>query len=140
VFGQLQNALNTIWGVKAKPGAGTWGFIRSRFLSFALLAGIGFLLLVLLVIEAVIKVFSHCLQSMLPGALTLIIPIYIAFDFAVITVVFAMIFEFCPPDIAPTNRGIECMGNGSPHQQFVLTFERCKKACQLWLGSPSICL
>ncbi len=31
VFGQLQDALNTIWGLKAKPGAGIWGFIRVRF-------------------------------------------------------------------------------------------------------------
>ena len=46
VFGQLQNALNTIWGVKAKPGAGIVGFIRSRFLSFAMVAGVCFLLLV----------------------------------------------------------------------------------------------
>src|SRR5256885_3908266 len=61
VFGQLQNALNIIWGVKAKPGGGIWGFVRSRFLSFALLAGIGFLLLISLVIEAVIKGFSHYL-------------------------------------------------------------------------------
>jgi len=42
VFGQLQNALNTIWGVKAKPGAGIAGFIRSRFLSFAMVAGVCF--------------------------------------------------------------------------------------------------
>ena len=33
VFGQLQDALNTIWGVKAKPGGGIWGFLRVRFLS-----------------------------------------------------------------------------------------------------------
>jgi membrane protein len=33
VFGQLQDALNTIWGVKAKPGTGIWGFLRARFLS-----------------------------------------------------------------------------------------------------------
>ena len=32
VFGQLQDALNTIWGVKSKPGAGVWGFLRVRFL------------------------------------------------------------------------------------------------------------
>ena len=96
VFGQLQNALNTIWGVKAKPGAGIWGFIRSRFLSFALLAGIGFLLLVSLVIEAVIKGFSHYLQSVVPGALTIIVPVYLAFDFVVITAVFAMIFKILP--------------------------------------------
>jgi hypothetical protein len=34
VFGQLQAALNTIWGVKPKPGQGLWGFVRARFLSF----------------------------------------------------------------------------------------------------------
>jgi membrane protein len=96
VFGQLQNALNTIWGVKAKPGGGIWGFVRARFLSFALLAGIGFLLLVSLVIETVLKAFSHYLQSVLPGALTIIIPIYLTFDFIIVTAVFAMIFKILP--------------------------------------------
>jgi len=42
VFGQLQDALNTIWGVKAKPGGGIWGFLRSRFLSFAMVGGVCF--------------------------------------------------------------------------------------------------
>jgi membrane protein len=51
--------VDTIWGVKAKPERGIWGFVRSRFLSFALLAGIAFLLLVSLVIEAVINAFSR---------------------------------------------------------------------------------
>jgi len=46
VFGQLQDALNTIWGVKAKPGLGIWDFLRTRFLSFAMVAGVCFLLLV----------------------------------------------------------------------------------------------
>src|SRR5205809_1402412 len=36
VFGQLQDALNTIWDVKAKPTHGIWGFLRTRFLSFAM--------------------------------------------------------------------------------------------------------
>src|SRR5689334_5904625 len=40
VFGQLQDALNTIWEVKPKPGQGVWGFIRNRFLSFAMVLGI----------------------------------------------------------------------------------------------------
>ena len=96
VFGQLQNALNIIWGVKSKPGRGIWGFIRSRFLSFALIAGIGFLLLISLVIEAAIKGFSHYLQSIWPGALTVIIPIYLIFDFVIVTAVFAMIFKVLP--------------------------------------------
>jgi membrane protein len=61
VFGQLQDALNTIWGVKAKPGRGIWGFLRARFLSFGMVAGVCFLLLVSLAVEAMLKVFS-CLK------------------------------------------------------------------------------
>ncbi|PYI89429.1 MAG: ribonuclease BN [Verrucomicrobia bacterium] len=54
VFGQLQDALNTVWGVKAKPGGGIWGFLRSRFLSFAMVGGICFLLLVSLALESIL--------------------------------------------------------------------------------------
>ena len=96
VFGQLQAALNTIWGVKAKPGRSIWRFVRSRFLSFALIAGIGFLLLVSLVIETGIKALSHYLQSVLPGALTVIVPVYLAFDLVIVTAVFTMIFKILP--------------------------------------------
>src|SRR4051794_2527951 len=96
VFGQLQDALNTIWGVKPKPGAGVWGFIRSRFLSFAMLAGVGFLLLVSLVFEAVLKALSHYLQAHMPGGLTIAVSLYLVFDFLVVTAVFSMIFKILP--------------------------------------------
>jgi membrane protein len=96
VFGQLQNALNVIWGVKAKPHAGIWGFIRTRFLSFGLPAGIAFLLLVSLVLEAVIKAFSAYLKTFLPGALSIIVPIYLAMDLLVVVAIFAMIFKILP--------------------------------------------
>ncbi|PYI88543.1 MAG: ribonuclease BN [Verrucomicrobia bacterium] len=66
VFGQLQDALNTIWGVKAKPGLGIRGFLRSRFLSFAMVGGICFLLLVSLAIEGLLKGFSHYVLKFLP--------------------------------------------------------------------------
>ncbi len=71
VFGQLQDSLNTIWGVKAKPGAGIWGFVRNRFLSFAMVAGVCFLLLVSLTVEAALKGFSDYIQARLPGGLTI---------------------------------------------------------------------
>jgi membrane protein len=96
VFGQLQNSLNVIWGVKAKPRAGVWGFIRTRFLSFALLAGIAFLLLVSLVVEAFIKAFSAYLKTFLPGALSVIVPLYLTADLLVVIAVFAMIFKILP--------------------------------------------
>src|SRR6266536_2311661 len=96
VFGQLQDALNTVWGVKAKPGLGIWGFLRTRFLSFAMVAGICFLLLVSLAIEALLKGFSHYIQTTIPGGLTIAVSVYLIFDFAVITTLFAMIFKFLP--------------------------------------------
>src|SRR5204863_4506122 len=82
VFGQLQDALNTIWGVKAKPSRGIWGFVRNRFLSFAMVAGICFLLLVSLAIEALLKGFSHYVQSVLPGGIVIAVTVYLVFDFA----------------------------------------------------------
>jgi membrane protein len=96
VFGQLQDALNTIWGVKAKPALGIWGFLRSRFLSFAMVAGICFLLLVSLAIEALLKGFSHYVQSVLPGGIVIALAVYLIFDFAVVVLLFAMIFKFLP--------------------------------------------
>jgi len=96
VFGQLQDALNTVWGVKAKPGLGIWGFLRTRFLSFAMVAGVCFLLLVSLAIEALLKGFSHYIRSVVPGGLTIAVSVYLIFDFAVITTLFAMIFKILP--------------------------------------------
>lgn len=96
VFGQLQDALNTIWGVKAKPGTGIWGFLRMRFLSFGMVAGVCFLLLVSLTIETILKGFSHYIQSALPGGLTIAVSVYLLFDLAVIVFLFALIFKFLP--------------------------------------------
>ena len=96
VFGQLQDALNTIWGVKAKPGTGIWGFLRARFLSFAMVAGICFLLLVSLAIEALLKGFSHYVKSVVPGGIVIALTVYLVFDFAVVVLLFAMIFKFLP--------------------------------------------
>ena len=96
VFGQLQDALNTIWGVKAKPGAGLWGFLRSRFLSFAMVGGVCFLLLVSLTLESVLKGFSHYIQGVLPGGIIIAMAVYWIFDLTVVILLFAIIFKFLP--------------------------------------------
>lgn len=96
VFGQLQDALNTVWGVRAKPGAGIWGFLRSRFLSFAMVGGICFLLLVSLTLESLLKGFSHYVQSVLPGGIVIALAVYWVFDLAVVILLFATIFKFLP--------------------------------------------
>jgi membrane protein len=96
VFGQLQDALNTIWGVKAKPGGGIWRFIRSRFLSFAMVGGICFLLLVSLAFESLLKGFSHYVQSVLSAGLVISMCVYLIFDFGVVVLLFALIFKMLP--------------------------------------------
>jgi membrane protein len=105
VFGQLQDALNTIWGVKAKPGAGLWSLLRARFLSFAMVAGVCFLLLVSLTLESVLQGFSHYIQSAMPGGIAVALTVYYAFDFAVVVFLFAMIFKYLP-DVEVTWRDV----------------------------------
>ena len=96
VFGQLQDALNTIWGVKAKPGAGVGGFLCSRFLSFAMVGGVCFLLLVSPALESMLKGFSSYVQSVLPGGIAVALTVYWIFDLAVVILLFAIIFKFLP--------------------------------------------
>src|SRR5438874_4128305 len=96
VFGQLQEALNTVWGVKAKPGLGLKGFLRARFLSFTMVAGVCFLLLVSLVVEGMLKGFSHWVQTNVPGGLAFATTVYVVFDMAVVILLFAMMFKYLP--------------------------------------------
>ncbi len=96
VFGQLQEALNTIWGVKAKPGASIWAFFRARFLSFAMVAGVCFLLLVSLTVESVLRGLSAYFQNLLPGGHILALILFLVLDVGVVIVLFAMIFRFLP--------------------------------------------
>jgi len=96
VFGQLQDALNTIWGVKPKPGAGIWAFLRIRFLSFAMVGGVCFLLLVSLVLEGLLKAFSHYVQAIVPGGIVIALIVYWVFDLGMIILLFASIFKFLP--------------------------------------------
>jgi membrane protein len=59
-------------------------------------AGVCFLLLVSLAIDALLKGFSHYIQTAMPGGLTIALSVYLIFDFVVITTLFAMIFKILP--------------------------------------------
>jgi membrane protein len=96
IFGQLQDALNTIWAVKPKPGQGIWGFIRARFLSFAMVGGVCFLLLVSLTVEGLLKGLHSYLQSIFPGGHYLGLAIFYVFDLGIIVLLFAMLFRYLP--------------------------------------------
>src|SRR5689334_15253869 len=65
-FGQLKDALNTVWGVEPKEGRGIWGVLRDNFLSFATLLGTAFLLLVSLVLSTALAAFGKWFGNLLP--------------------------------------------------------------------------
>ncbi|HET9963199.1 MAG TPA: YihY/virulence factor BrkB family protein [Nitrospiraceae bacterium] len=96
LFGQLQDALNTIWGVEPKPDRGLWGMIQDRFLSFMAVLGTAFLLLVSLVISAALAAFGKWFGGILPAPEVVLQVINFAVSVAVITMLFAMIFKLLP--------------------------------------------
>lgn len=97
VFYQLQTSLNRIWHVKPKPSGGIRKYIKDHILSFAMILGIGFLLLVSLAVSAGLQGFSdyinHHLYKM-PAALLSIMEIVVSIG--VFTLLFAMIYRFLP--------------------------------------------
>lgn len=96
VFGELQDSLNTVWGVQPKPGRGIWGTIRDRFLSFGMVLVFGFLLLVTLILTAALAAFSGYLGSIMPGLPAVMYVANAVLSFVVVTVLFALLFKFLP--------------------------------------------
>ena len=96
VFGQLQESLNTIWGVKAKPDQGIMGYVKARFISFAMVGGVCFMLLVSLSVTTLISGFTGKLNQLFPGGAAVSSLISIALNLIVITALFAMIFKYLP--------------------------------------------
>lgn len=96
VVGQLQTSLNKIWEVTPKPGQGIWGFIRQRFFSFGMVLGIGFLLLVSLVVTAVLSSFTGILSSWLGDATFIAHAVDLLVSFGFVTLLFALIYKYVP--------------------------------------------
>jgi membrane protein len=96
VFVQLQDALNQIWGVRRAAGRGLRNFIKDRLLSFALIMGIGFLLLVSLVLSAGLSALGKFMVGLLPAQANLWQGLNFVVSFGVITLLFAMIFKVLP--------------------------------------------
>lgn len=97
VFIQLQDALNTIWKVAVKPGRGLWNLIKDRFLSFAVVLGTGFLLLISLVVSAALSGLGQWLMQLgLPGGPGAWNAVNMLVSFGFITLLFAIIFKLLP--------------------------------------------
>lgn len=96
VFGQLQDALNTVWAVAPKPGAALTTLLRKRLHSFALVVGLGFLLLVSLVLSAALSGFSSYLERVFAFPVDLLEIANFVVSFVAITLLFAMMYRILP--------------------------------------------
>ena len=96
VFGELQDGLNTIWGVTPKPGRRVVDIIRDRFWSFTLVVGIGFLLLVSLVLSAWLAALGTYMSYLLPAPAWALETLNFVVSLAAITGAFALIFKVLP--------------------------------------------
>ncbi len=96
LFGQLQDALNTIWEVAPKPGGGLLSMIRQRFISFTMVLGVGFLLLVSLVLSTALTAASTYVQGFLPQTELIAQLVNFVISFGAVTLLFAMIYKVLP--------------------------------------------
>ncbi|MBQ0824836.1 YihY/virulence factor BrkB family protein [Microvirga terrae] len=93
---ELQDDLNIIWKAKPPASYGVLDFIRTRLVSFALVLGIGFLLLVSLVVDTGLTAIGHYLEAHFSGATVILRLLNSLVAFAVATLLFAMIFKLLP--------------------------------------------
>lgn len=96
VFGELRDSMNTVWGVKGTSGSGLIGMVKYRFVSFAMVLGIGFLLLVSLVLSAGIAAAGKFLQGRLPVPEAVLHLAGTVVTFLTVTILFALLYKFVP--------------------------------------------
>lgn len=98
VFAELQRALDRVWDVPINTaGAGSvWQIVRTRILSFGMILGLGFLLLVSLVVSAALAALAAWLGAVFTQWKALLWIFDIALGLGIATLMFAMIFKFLP--------------------------------------------
>lgn len=102
VFGELRKALNRIWDVRPPQSSGWRGLLQEQIFSFAMVVGIGFLLLVSLIATTIVAAFAHVLSRYVPPALVQSANTLISV--AGITLLFALIYRVVPQQTLPWRR------------------------------------
>lgn len=97
VFTEIQDSINYIWSVKAKPKKGWLKFLMNRLISFSLVVSMGFILLVSLIINAIMEILSEKLFRFFQDyTIYLFYIINLVIIFIIITGLFAVIFKVLP--------------------------------------------
>ena len=97
IFAEIQDSINYIWSLKAKPKRGFIKLLMNRLLSFSLIISLGFLLIVSLVANALMDILNERLTRFFPDTMVYIIyGLNIVLLLAVISLLFAIIFKVLP--------------------------------------------
>lgn len=97
VFAEIQDSINFIWGIKAKPKKGLIKFLKNRLMSFSMIASLGFLLMVGLIVSSLMDLLSSRLTEFFPeGLVVLFHTLNYLLVFIIITILFTIIFRTLP--------------------------------------------
>jgi membrane protein len=97
VFSDIQDSINKIWGLKPKPKKGLFKWLQTRFLSFSVIASLGFLLLVSLGISALIEALSNRLKAAYPDVTVVVFYIVnLLLTLIITTLIFGVVFKVLP--------------------------------------------
>lgn len=97
IFGEIQDSINSIWRVKAKPKRGWVKLLKDRLLSSSLIVALGFLLIVSLMVNGVLLALSDWLKNYFPDVTLIIFQIInVLISFIVITTLFGVVFKVLP--------------------------------------------
>ena len=96
VFAELQDAMDRIWRAPTRPKGGLWGLLRARLLSLGLVLGIGFLLIVSLVVSAGLAALGKWWGPWFSEFEVLAQVLDLGLSFALIAAMFAMIYKWIP--------------------------------------------
>lgn len=97
IFTEIQDSINYIWSLRAKPKRGIVKYLINRLLSFSLIVSLGFLLLVSLVVNALMDLLSDRLTRYFPHSTVYIFYVLnLIIIFIIISVLFAIIFKVLP--------------------------------------------
>jgi len=131
VFGELQDAMNQVWDAKPDPTQGWVAYLKARLATFSMILVVGFLLLVSLVLSAAVAALDAWLADLFPGADVLARVVNLVLSFAVVTLLFALIFKYLP-DTSVAWRDVWAGAAGT-----ALLFAVGKEGIGLYLGQTS---
>lgn len=97
VFFSLQLAINKIWNIEAKPEKGFVKYLLNRLLSLAMVFGIGFVLMVSLVVEALLVIFKEFIQGFQETLSVVLMKVASeAVSFCIVMVIFSLMYKILP--------------------------------------------